>query len=458
MEPTLKYFRFDSLLLQQGWLRPGYVGVNADGKIKYLSDQPAAEAFAVESVHGIALPGFSNAHSHAFQFGMAGMAERHQPGSLDDFWTWREAMYECAMTMDPGHIESVAAMLFLQMLRNGITQVTEFHYLHHDKNGKPYANLAETGERIISAAKMAGISITLVPVFYQKGGFNKEPQERQCRFISRTTDNYLDLLDATALMLRGHDHARLGFGVHSLRAVTTNDIFSTIENGPKHLPFHMHAAEQIREVEDCKAFLKRRPVEWLLDNLPLTDRFNLVHCTHLTEEEVMRLARTRANVVLCPSTEGNLGDGIFRLRDFANYYGNWCIGTDSQINLNPLEDLRWLDYLQRVTSHRRNTFDDAASELISKAVMCGRVAAGDPRENFFELEKSFDAVIYDSASPTLYQSRNEYLLQALVYTVGSDDILGTIINGSWGVKGKESKNGEEITRRFHDTIADLTQK
>ena len=140
-------------------------------------------------------------------------------------------------------------------------------------------------------------------------------------------------------MVRGYNHARLGFGVHSLRAVTTSDIFHTVENGPKDLPFHVHAAEQIREVEECKAFLDRRPVEWLLDNLPLTGRFNLVHCTHLTEDELVRLAKSRANVVLCPSTEGNLGDGIFRLREFANHYGNWCIGTDSQINLNPLEDV-----------------------------------------------------------------------------------------------------------------------
>jgi formimidoylglutamate deiminase len=457
MEPALKYFRFDALLLQQGWLRPGYVGVNADGKIKYLSDQPAPEAFAVEIVRGIALPGFSNAHSHAFQFGMAGMAEKHQPGSLDDFWTWREAMYECAMTMDPDHIESVAAMLFMEMLRNGITQVTEFHYVHHDFNGKPYANLAETGERIISAARTAGIAITLVPVFYQRGGFDRDPQVRQCRFISRTTDHYLDLLDATASMVRGYNHARLGFGVHSLRAVTTNDIFRTVESGPKDLPFHTHAAEQLREVEECKAFLNRRPVEWLLDNLPLTDRFNLVHCTHLTDDEVVRLAKSRANVVLCPSTEGNLGDGIFRLREFANHYGNWCIGTDSQINLNPLEDLRWLDYSQRVTSHRRNTFDDAATELINKAVMCGRAAAGDPRQNFFELDRSLDAVVYDSSSPTLHQSMKEYLLQALVYTVGTYDIVGTIVNGSWVVRGKESKNGDDITRRFRHAIRDLSQ-
>jgi formimidoylglutamate deiminase len=455
MEPALKYFRFDALLMQQGWLRPGYIGVNAAGKIKYLSDQPSPEAFAVEIVRGIALPGFANAHSHSFQFGMAGKAEKHQPGSLDDFWTWREAMYECAMTMEPNHIEAVAAMLFMEMLRNGITQVTEFHYLHHDINGKPYANLAETGERIISAARTAGIAITLVPVFYQQGGFGRDPQMRQCRFISRTTDDYLDLLDATAAMVRGYDHVRLGFGVHSLRAVTTHDIFRTVEGGPKDLPFHTHAAEQLREVEQCKAYLNRRPVEWLLDNLPLTDRFNLVHCTHLTDDEVVRLAKSRANVVLCPSTEGNLGDGVFRLREFANHYGNWCIGTDSQINLNPLEDLRWLDYSQRVTSHRRNTFDDAATELINKAVMCGRTAGGDPRQNFFEIDESMDAVVYDSASPTLYQSKKDYLLQALVYTVGTYDIVGTIVNGVWVVKGKESKNGDEITRRFHQALREL---
>lgn len=448
METPIKYFRFDALLMQQGWMKPAYVGVDATGLVKYLSEKPVANGFALEVVNGIAIPGFPNAHSHSFQFAMAGMAEKHQPGTTDDFWTWREAMYECALKMTPDQIESVSAMLYTQMLRNGITQVTEFHYLHHDLNGQPYTNVAETGERIVSAAKKAGIRITLVPIFYQRGGFGKNPQVKQRRFISKGTEQYFRLLEASRNAVGQYQNARLGFGVHSLRAVTATDVFKTVEEGPRELPFHIHAAEQKKEVEECQAHLHNRPVEWLLNNLPLNDRFNLVHCTHMNAEEIVRLAQSRANVVICPSTEGDLGDGVFPLREFAGHYGNWCIGTDSQINLDPLEDLRWIDYSQRLQSHRRNTYDDAATELINKTIMCGRSSAGEVRENFFEKGRPFDAVVFDSNTPTLYQSRRDHLLQAMLYTARNADIMGTIVNGRWVVKGGKAENEIEIVRDF----------
>lgn len=448
METPIKYFRFDALLMQQGWMKPAYVGVDATGLVKYLSEKPVANGFALEVVNGIAIPGFPNAHSHSFQFAMAGMAEKHQPGTTDDFWTWREAMYECALKMTPDQIESVSTMLYTQMLRNGITQVTEFHYLHHDLNGQPYTNVAETGERIVSAAKKAGIRITLVPIFYQRGGFGKNPQVKQRRFISKGTEQYFRLLEASRNAVGQYQNARLGFGVHSLRAVTATDVFKTVEEGPRELPFHIHAAEQKKEVEECQAHLHNRPVEWLLNNLPLNDRFNLVHCTHMNGEEIVRLAQSRANVVICPSTEGNLGDGVFPLREFAGHYGNWCIGTDSQINLDPLEDLRWIDYSQRLQSHRRNTYDDAATELINKTIMCGRSSAGEVRENFFEEGRPFDAVVFDSNTPTLYQSRRDHLLQAMLYTARNADIMGTIVNGRWVVKGGKAENEIEIVRDF----------
>src|SRR5688572_18476895 len=194
----MRYYQFKGLLQESGWITPAYVGVDDQGLIHYLSNHSPSNGIAVESVNGIALHGFQNSHSHAFQFAMAGMAETHAPGSSDDFWSWREAMYKCAMEMDPDQMEAVAAMVYAEMLRKGYTHVAEFHYLHHDKNGKPYANLAEMGERLLAAAKTAGIKITLVPVFYQKGGFGKSPQPRQTRFISKTIDDYFHLLDDSA--------------------------------------------------------------------------------------------------------------------------------------------------------------------------------------------------------------------------------------------------------------------
>lgn len=427
----MKYFQFKYLLQQEGWLQNAYVKADQHGIIQSLSTTPPQEAAAIEYVNGFVLPGFQNAHSHAFQFAMAGMAERHKPGTKDDFWSWREAMYECALRMPPDEVEQVATACYKEMLRCGYTHVAEFHYLHHDQNGKPYTNLAEMGERLLSAAKTAGIKITLVPVFYQQGGFGMEPQTRQRRFISRTIDDYFHLLDDTAHAVAKYADAKLGFGVHSLRAVKPEDVIRTVEQGPKDIPFHLHAAEQLKEVEDSVAFLRKRPIEWLLENISLNDRFHIVHCTHMNDNEVAGLAKSKAHAVLCPGTEGNLGDGIFRLTDYHRHGGSWSIGTDSHISLNPLEDLRWLDYAQRFTTHKRNTFDDGATILVNTTLRAGRRAMGNSAQSYFAVGQPMDAVVYNAKAPLLERAGFEHALQAILYTADSSSVLGTLVNGHW---------------------------
>ncbi len=426
----MKYYHFNHLLQSTGWHSNTWVGVDDDGIIRYLNTSPPEEPVATEYVNGFALPGFQNAHSHAFQYGMAGMAEKHTAGTNDDFWSWREAMYECALRMSPEEMEQVATACYRAMVRKGYTQVAEFHYLHHDKDGKPYNNLAEMGERLLAAASASGIKITLVPVFYQKGNFGHDPFPRQRRFISATIDDYFQLLDDSAHAVTHYPKAQLGFGVHSLRAVAAHDIMDTFHQGPKGIPFHLHAAEQLKEVDDCLAYLKRRPVEWLLENLPLNERFHLVHCTHLNDAEVDALAKCKAHAVLCPGTEGNLGDGIFRLTDFHRHGGSWSIGTDSHISLNPLEDLRWLDYAQRLTTHKRNTFDDGAAILVQQAILSGREAMGNQRSEYFAVGHPLDAVIYQADEPLLQQA-GDHALQAIVYTADASAIRGTLIDGAW---------------------------
>jgi len=436
----MTYYQFSSLLLKDGWLSPAYVGVDAQGTIEYLSEEaPTGSDVSVQKVEGAALPGFQNAHSHAFQYGMAGHAEQHEPGTRDDFWSWREAMYACAETFSPEQNEQVATTLYRHLLRNGYTSVVEFHYLHHDPTGRPYANLAEMGERLVAAARTAGIKITLVPVFYQKGDFGRAPQSRQRRFISPTLDDYLKLLDASRPAVAAYDRASLGFGVHSLRAVEAADVLATHAQGPADLPFHLHAAEQTLEVERCQAHLGARPVEWLLDNLPLNERFHLVHCTHLTPAETTRLARSGAQVVLCPGTEGNLGDGIFSLVDYAEAGGRWSIGTDSHISLNPLEDLRWLDYGQRLIHRRRNIFADGAAVLVDKTFFAGHRAAGRTPANYFALGQPLDAVVYDLKQVLLAQAGPQHLLPAILYTADPTAILGTLVDGQWAYRAGEER-------------------
>jgi formimidoylglutamate deiminase len=457
--PSLTFYRFKGLLQREDWMAPAYVGVDTNGVIRYVSTTPPPEGIAVEVVDGYGLPGFQNAHSHAFQYAMAGHAERHPPGINDDFWSWRQEMYACALSVDPDQAEAIAAMLYAEMIRNGYTHVAEFHYLHHDKSGKPYANLAEMGERMIAAAQTAGIRITLVPVFYQKGGFGKPPEARQRRFISKSVDEYFRLLQASAKSVSQYTAAQLGFSVHSLRAVDLKDIEQTFAAGPSDLPFHLHVAEQKKEVADCLAHCGERPMQWVLNHLPVGPRFNLVHATHLDDEEVNRLAATGAHVVLCPSTEGNLGDGIFRMKDYVRQGGRWTIGTDSHIGINPMEEFRMIDYRQRLLTNRRNTFDnDAARYLIHEAVSSGRGAMGRPEADHFTPGSSMDAVVYNAGSHLVGAAPTEHLASVLVYTSDSSRIMGTMIGGRWVVRDQHHLRGQAIKQAFAPAIDRLRRR
>jgi formimidoylglutamate deiminase len=413
----------------------------------------------MDSVDGYAIPGFQNAHSHAFQYAMAGLAENHPKGTSDDFWTWREAMYQCALAVDPDQVQAIAAMLYAEMVRHGYTHVAEFHYLHHDKEGKPYNNIAELGERIVAAAKTAGIKITLVPVFYQKGSFGQDPQQRQSRFISKTIDDYFNLFEASKLAIGHYKDASIGASVHSLRAVDLNDIKKVVSSLPTELPFHMHVAEQKKEVKDCVDHCGKRPMQWVLDNLPVNERFHLVHSTHLDDDELSRLSKSGARVVLCPSTEGNLGDGIFRMKEYAKLGGRWSIGTDSHIGINPLEEFRMIDYRQRLITNERNTFeDDAAHYMINEEIVSGRKAMGIESKDNFEIGKSFDALVIDGQAPLLASTSVKNLASTIVYSSDTSHYLGTIINGCWISKFNKHIRIKEIRSNFISTIQDLSNR
>ena len=459
----MRFFQFNSLLLQEKWLTPAYVGVDSEGIIRYLNKTPPQESIALESIQGFALPGFQNTHSHAFQYAMAGLAENHPVGMDDDFWTWREAMYQCALTVDPDQAEAIAAILYGEMLRHGYTHVAEFHYLHHDKNGKPYSNLAEMGQRMIAAANTAGIKITLVPVFYQKGGFGLDPQLRQKRFISKTVDDYFKLLEASKDALKNYKSASLGFSVHSLRAVDLKDVAETFNQGPKDLPFHIHVAEQKKEISDCVAHCNKRPMQWMLENLPVDERFHLVHSTHLDDSELKELAKSKANVVLCPSTEGNLGDGIFRMREYVKLDGRWSIGTDSHIGINPLEEFRMIDYRQRLVSNLRNTFEgDAARYMVNEEIESGRKAMRFTgsllKRNHFEVGQPFDAIIYNAQSHLLADTSEKNRLATIVFTGDSSRNLGTIVNGKWVVKNQHHIAGRKLKDDFAKAMKELKNR
>lgn len=439
----MKTFRFKALLQNQGWLENAAISVDDLGKITAISQESDGEF-----INGYAIPAFQNAHSHAFQYAMAGLAENH--AGDDDFWSWREAMYSLALNLNPDEMKTIATMLYAEMLRLGYSNVAEFHYVHHDKDGNPYNNLATMGEAVVEAAKEAGIKITLIPIFYQKGGFGIEPNERQRRFISKTFDDYAKLFSASAELCEKYSHANIAVGIHSMRGVNHEDILRVINNLPNNIPFHIHVSEQLKEVEDCVNYLGKRPVEWLLDNCELNERFHLVHATHLTEDETENLAKSQANVVLCPSTEGNLGDGLFPLRQFQKFGENWSIGTDSHIGLNPLEELRLLDYGQRLISHKRNTFSgDSGLFAINKATIAGRKAMNNFTKDFFAVGEPFDACVIKADAPLLEYVKLENLTSTIVYSTDSSQILGTFVDGK--VVAKDD-NYQQIKARFIDCV------
>lgn len=340
---------FTRALLPSGWAQDVRVTL-ADGR--FAEVQAGAAPDPADARHAVAFPGLANLHSHAFQRGMAALAETAGP-SDDDFWSWRETMYRFVLTLDPDQIEAIAAFAFAEMLEGGFTTVGEFHYLHHQPDGAPYADRAELATRIAAAAAESGIGLTLLPVFYAHGNFGgAPPRPRQARFLN-DLDGFAMLLDGCRAAVSGLEAAVVGVAPHSLRAASADEVraVAAMEQGG---PVHIHAAEQVKEVADCEAATGLRPVEFLLEKIGLDVRWCLIHATHLTAAETRRLAASGAAAGLCPVTESNLGDGVFPTLDYLTAGGAFGVGTDSNILISAADELKALEYIQRLKYRARN--------------------------------------------------------------------------------------------------------
>ena len=421
------------------WLSPGYIQLDAEQKIITVTNQDPPQ---IDRRYGQALlPGFPNAHSHAFQYAMAGLAENLQipsnaqttpatadPNSTkapkqgpDDFWSWRKHMYQLALTLNPSQLQDIATDLYKEMRRQGYDHVAEFHYLHHDPQGQPYANRGQMMESLAAAAQQAELNITFVPVYYAQGGFGQPPQDQQRRFISHSVDDYLLLVEAAQKLAKEHPHVHAGCGIHSLRAASPERIQEIFKTAPPQLPLHIHVAEQEAEIQDCLRYWKSRPVQWLLDNVELNARCFLVHSTHVEKAEWQGLIKSQAQVVLCPSTEANLGDGFFPIEDFHHAGGQWCIGSDSHVGLNPMEELRWLDYGARLRLRKRNvlcapqnTQSESGQQLFDQALRSGRQALGLPAQ-WFQPRDRLSGNLLQLQHPRLKSCPPEQRLSTLIY-------------------------------------------
>lgn len=359
-------------LLPEGVAREVLLAWDEDGALSTV--QPDAPRPAgVERIDGLIVPGLPNLHSHAFQRAFAGLTET-RGDTQDSFWTWRDRMYRFAGAITPEQMEAVATQLYVEMLGAGYTSVCEFHYLHHDGDGRPHANRAEMALRLVAAARRAGIGLTLLPVLYQTSGFGaKPPRADQKRFI-----NGVDELLRIVETLRAQG-VRTGVAPHSLRAVpppALKDLVDGITALDASAPIHIHIAEQIQEVDDCLAWSGARPLQWLLAHAPVDPRWCLVHATHLNDAEREGAARSGAVIGLCPSTEANLGDGLFDLPAWRDKGGAWGIGSDSHASVDAAEELRLLEYGQRLARRQRNV--GIAHEMWNAAVAGGAQAAGRP--------------------------------------------------------------------------------
>ncbi len=391
------------------------------------------------------LPGIPNIHSHAFQRAMAGLAER-QSDRQDSFWTWRELMYRFAGRVTPESMHDIAAQLFVEMLQAGYTSACEFHYLHHQADGKAYDDPTAMSQALVAAAAETGIRLTLLPVLYMTGGFDGRPlSDRQQRF-GNSVESYLALLDS--LRALESPTLRIGMALHSLRAVPADALREVLAGGQAHpgQAIHIHISEQTAEVEECVAVRGARPVQWLLANAPVADNWTLVHATHLTEAELIGIANSKAVVALCPTTEANLGDGLFPLRDFLDRGGRFGIGSDSNVSVSPVEELRWLEYGQRLFSRRRNIVSSneqpsAGESLVLRSVGGGRQSNGHDWQDG-------DTLVLDPAALSLAGAAAADLHDRFVFAGNRNLVMDVFVAGKQVIANGQHADGERIAGRY----------
>ncbi|WP_152226893.1 formimidoylglutamate deiminase [Pseudomonas sp. SCB32] len=443
-------------LLPEGWAYDVRLEVSASGILEKISVGGSSEG--AERLRGPVLAGMPNLHSHAFQRAMAGLAEvAGNPN--DSFWTWRDLMYRLVGRLSPEQVGVIARQLYIEMLKAGYTGVAEFHYVHHDADGKPYANPAELALRVSQAAADAGIGLTLLPVLYSHAGFGGQaPSEGQRRFIN-STEGYLKLIDGLRSHLATQPQQSVGLCFHSLRAVTPQQIAEVLGADSTGCPVHIHIAEQQKEVDDCLAWSGRRPLQWLYENVDVNERWCLVHATHAEADEVTSMARSGAVAGLCLTTEANLGDGIFPAVDYLAQGGRYGIGSDSHVSLSVVEELRWLEYGQRLRDQRRNRLYGANQPMVGRTLFDGALAGGAQAlgqpTGALTVGKRADLLVLDGGDPYLQTASGDAILNRWLFAGGDRQVRDVMVAGQWRVRDGRHALEEQSAREFTDVLHEL---
>lgn len=449
--PILR-FHAAHALLPQGWARDVRI-VSQGGTLIEVTEGASAEPG--DTALAIALPGLGNLHSHAFQRGMAGLTEIGG-NSGDSFWSWRELMYRFLAHLQPDAMQAIAEQAYVEMLESGFTRVGEFHYLHHGPDGAPYANRAEMAERIAAAAHSSGIGLTLLPVFYAHADFGGAAPNPAQRRLIHDVDGFAELLQGCTSALKDQDDAVLGFAPHSLRAVTGEELAALLPLNAG--PVHIHIAEQTREVDACVAWSGLRPVQWLYEHVPVDARWCLVHATHITEAELQQIVASRAVAGLCPITEANLGDGLFPMQAFARAGGRFGVGSDSNVLIDAAEELRLLEYGQRLQLRGRNVLAPGDGQSTGRwlyeqslrgATQALGVATG------LQAGAPADLVELDPDHPALIARDGDALLDSWVFAARNGAVRSVWRQGRQLVRDGRHPQREAVAARFAAALRPL---
>jgi formimidoylglutamate deiminase len=449
----------EQALLPEGWRDNVLIDIDGDS-IRTVT--AGAKREGATAVAGPLVPGMPNLHSHAFQRAMAGLTERAGP-SGDNFWAWREQMYKFLERITPEDNAAIATQLYIEMLKSGYTSVAEFHYLHHDATGAPYADRTEMAASIVQAANTTRIGLTMLPVFYAHATFGGTPPNAGQRRFIHGVDDFGKVVEKIFTWLGSPKTRgvlrRIGIAPHSLRAVTPdelNAILAQLDAIDSTAPIHIHAAEQLKEVNDCMAWSGKRPVAWLLEKQKLSPRWCLVHATHLDDDETFRLANAGAIAGLCPSTEANLGDGIFNAPDYFMQRGAWGIGGDSHVGVDPFRELAIVEYAQRLKSARRNILNtqgvaSIGGGLYRQALAGGATALGQ-KCGAIQAGHLADLVVMNPDDTAIAEQRGDAILDAAIFGPAKTPVRDVMVGGAWVVQGGHHAREAEAFRKYRETL------
>jgi formimidoylglutamate deiminase len=446
----------ESALLPDGWAESVEITLDQAGNIAEVS--PAIPYSTGERVE-VLIPGMPNVHSHAHQRAMAGLGER-AGHAADSFWTWRKVMYHYLERIQPQHLFNISAQLYLEMLKAGYTCVGEFQYLHHDIDGKAYANRAEMSLQCMNAAASVGLGFTALPVLYRYGGFGEaEPLAGQKRFINNS-DEFASIVESLQAAAKNDTNTSVGIAPHSLRAISQPLLKDVIASCGENLAaIHIHIAEQTKEVDDCLVWSRQRPVEWLFDHFDVDQNWCLIHATHMNQKETTTMAKSGSVAGLCPTTEANLGDGFFNAIGYLKAGGNWAIGSDSHISIDPVEELRWLEYGQRLVTRNRNLLVSTATPNSGRSLLDGALHGGAQAcgRKIGRIEAGYraDFVALDAQHPRLYGRRQDDLIDSWIFSGNANLVKSVFVGGRKIIDQGRHPDEETISHNFRRTLDEL---